>query len=113
MKKLQDKLTGEEISKAMKHLIKTKWWKLLEEYLQEKIKTSATDILLWWTVVWWKRKELTPAWEDILRRQILNIRRLLELPHSKIILEEESDPEDKITQPVAEDVMADVLTDFN
>lgn len=110
MTRLQDKLTGEQISKSLDSMVRSRWWKLMEEFWREEVLRLWVDILLGGSVINGKRVPFTEAWLSLARKELNNIRRLLSMPHSKILVDKDDWQKDDLEEEDAEDIMADVLS---
>lgn len=105
-----DKLTGEQISKDMENLISKRGWKIVEEYLKERIAYAAKDILLKRIVINWTAHVLDEKWADMLRKEIADCKWLLSLPEQLIVPETVEWPEDEPNENFVDEIMWDVLT---
>jgi len=106
--KLIDKLDWEQISNYMKALKSKRWRHILTEYLEARMERAARDILLKKTMINGTMTILNEEWADILRREILTCKWLLNLPNSLTMVDKEEVQEDIEEEDT--DIMADVLT---
>lgn len=110
-KLLHDKLTVEEQSNAMKYMIATKWWKLLEEWLRAKKLDLINKILLKKGMINWVMTRLAEEQIDDYRKELVDIDYLLKLPESYIQENKKDDPDTELTEEhYKEELNFDVLT---
>ena len=110
-KLLHDKMTMEEQSSAMKYMVATKWWKLLEEWLKAKKLDLVDKILLKKGMIGWMMTKLNESQVDDYRKELVDIDYLLKLPNWYIQENKKDDPDTELTEEhYKEELNFDVLT---
>ena len=79
----------EQISKAMKSLVKSKWWSYILEALKEKKDQLAVNIMLKQMVVNWNVIKVDEKQIDYLRQQFADMEWISRLPWQLILPEVE------------------------
>jgi hypothetical protein len=79
----------EQISKAMKSLVKSRWWSYILEALKEKKDQLAVNIMLKQMVVNWQVMKVDEKQIDYLRQQFADMEWISRLPWQLILPEVE------------------------
>lgn len=104
---LHDRLDMKERSRAMTYLVKTKWWKLLEEFIREKKLDLVKKICLKAWVKNWTRVWLTEQEVDQYRKELVDIDWIMSIPHWYINDAVEQQPDETLWDDVLDNVLSE------
>ena len=109
--KLHNKLDWKEQSQAVSYMVKTKWWKLIEEFLVDEKINLIKNITLKRGIKNGKAYELTETQIDQYRKQLVDIEWFLNIPGWYIEEALEEAPKEELEESLLDDVLnTDVLS---